>query len=154
MGSGQVDYFPSQKKEEELSYAEIITRLCPDYLAMGMTLSEYYDCENPDDYESVRQAHLLRLKQKNHDAWLNGLYTYHALQRVSPMFRDWVKDHTAEKYMEEPFDLYPNETAVSKTEEERIEDAKELANQATIRAWIDKVNRLKSENKKEGVANG
>lgn len=151
MGSGEVNHFPEKKKEEEISYGEIIRRLCPDYLAMGMTLAEYYDGD-PDDYKSVREAHTLRLEQANFDAWLHGLYIYNAMQCVSPLFRDLVKDHHPEKYFMEPLNLYPK--PVKKTEEERLEDKKELANQATIRAWVDRVNRLKANKQKEETTNG
>ena len=152
MGSGQVsDYFPERKDYKETSYGEIARRLCADYLAMGMTLKEYWEGD-PDDYVSVRDAHLLRRKQANFDAWLHGFYTYNALQCVSPLFRDWVKDHKPADYFAQPIDLYKSD---SQRESERLEDEKELANQATIRAWVEKVNRLKAEKaKKEGSVNG
>ena len=152
MGSSQVsDYFPEKKDYEEVSYGEIARSLCPDYLAMGMTLTEYWDGD-PDDYKSVREAHRLDLKQRNHDAWLHGFYVYNALQCVSPMFRDLIRDHHAEKYFEEPLDFYPDK---KKQDEQRREDDRELANQAKVKAWVDRVNRLKAQNqKKEGTANG
>lgn len=146
MGSSEVGYFPEQKQEENLTYGEVIRRLCPDYLAMGMTLSEYYDGD-PDDLASVREAYKLVRKQKNFDAWLQGFYVYHAMQCVSPLYRDLVKDHQPEKYLNEPLDLFPeNKPAV---EEQRIEDQKDLENQAKVRAWAERVNRLRSEKNKE-----
>ena len=153
MGSNQVDdYFPLKKQDtEQMAYGEIIKRLAPDYLAMGMSLSEYYDGD-PDWLEDVRKAHELRLKQANHDAWLHGLYVYNALKSVSPLFRDWVKDHTPDKYPLEPFDLYPSKTDAKS--EQKEQDDKDLKNQATIRAWVDRVNRLQNQKNKEGVANG
>ena len=48
--------------------------------------------------------------------------------------------------MNEPLDLYPD-TEDNKSVDQEREDAKELANQATIKAWINRVNRLKSEKK-------
>ena len=119
--------------------------MCPDYLAMGMSLDEYWygDAELTTYY---RKAHRLKRRQANQDAWMQGFYVYHAMQCVSPLFRDWVKDHRPEKYMNEPLDLYPD-TEDNKSVDQEREDAKELANQATIKAWINRVNRLKSEKK-------
>lgn len=152
MGSNQVsDYFPEKKEKEDVSYGELISRVCPDYLAMGMTLDEYWNGD-PSNLEYVRKAHLLRRKQANFDAWLNGHYVYIALQCVSPMFRDWLRDHHPEKYPNEPIDIYPKQ--VEKTDEEKLADKKELANQATIRAWVDRVNRLQANKQKEESAHG
>lgn len=150
MGSSEVGYFPSQKKEEQ-SYSEIISNVCPDYLAMGMTLEEFWHGDS-DYFEYVRKAHKLRCQHENYNAWLQGVYIYNALQCVAPMYRDLVKDHRADKYFTEPIEIYPKETTAA--EKERAEDVKELENQATIRAWVDRANRLYSEKHKEGAENG
>lgn len=150
MGSSEVNYFPEKKDDDSISYGEMISRLCPDYLAMGMTLDEFWNGD-PSNLEYVRKAHMLRRKQANFDAWLNGHYIYIALQCVSPMFRDWTRDRHPEKYPSEPIDIYP--TVMEKSVEEKLEDKKELKNQATIRAWVERVNRLQAK-KKEDVANG
>lgn len=155
MGSSEevTHYFPKNdgaEKSAPLSDSELLQRLCPDYLAMGMSLDEYWngDAELPRYY---REAHRLKRQQANTDAWLHGFYVYQALERVSPLFRDWVKDHHPEKYMLEPLDLYPKKNEVS-TEQQQT-DAKELANQEYIKAWAKRVNRLKAE-KEGGVTNG
>lgn len=116
-----------------------------------MSLKEYWDGD-PDNLKYVREAYLLRRRQANTDAWMQGLYVYHAMQCVSPLFRDWVRDHHPEKYLEEPFDLYPSK---EKLEEARQEDQRELANQATIRAWVERANRLyEKKHQKEDMVNG
>ena len=119
---------------------------------MGMTYDEYWngDAELPRFY---REAHRLRRIQENHNAWLHGLYVYHAMSSVSPLFRDWVKDHTAEKYLEQPFDLYPKKKTVS--QEQEAEDARERANQEIIKQWVNRANRLYEDKHREGGnANG
>lgn len=127
-----------------MSDGELLKKAFPQYLAMGMTSDEYWngDAELPRYF---REAHLLRRKQANFDAWLNGYYVYNALLCASPLFRDWVKDHRPEEYFGEPLDLYPDKKTIS--EEQRLEDARELANQAKVKAWVSRVNRLKSEKK-------
>lgn len=152
MGSDQVDYFPEKKTDTNVNYGEIIGKLCPDYLAMGMTLNEFWDGD-ADNLVYVREADRLRKQQRNFDAWLQGRYVYEALLCASPMFRDWVKDHHPDKYPEEPYELYPEKKTVS--DEQRAEDLRELENQAKVRAWVDRVNRLQAEKqKKEGMSNG
>ena len=124
--------------------------MCPDYLAMGMTLSEYYDGD-PDDLKSIREAHKLKRQQANFDAWLSGYYHYVAMQCVSPMYRDLIRRHDPEKYLKEPIELYPAEQ--TKVEEQTAEDKKELENQAKVRAWVERANRLRAQKNKE-ASNG
>lgn len=151
MGSDQVGYFPEKKENTDVNYGEIIGKLCPDYLAMGMTLSEFWDGD-PENLVYIREADRLRKQQRNFDAWLQGRYVYDALLCASPMFRDWLRDHHPEKYPEEPYNLYPAKKTV---DEQKIADQKELENQAKVRAWVDRVNRLQAEKqKKEGMSNG
>lgn len=149
MGSSEEvnHYFPRNdgaEKSAPLSDGELLERLCPDYLAMGMTIDEYWngDAELPVYY---REAYQLKRRQKNFDAWLNGYYVYNALVCASPLFRDWLKDHHPEKYMQEPLDLYPKKNPESIAQQQ--EDEKELANQEIIKAWVKRVNRIKAEKK-------
>lgn len=155
MGSSEVGshYFPKRDGVEQstpLSDGEVIRNLCPDYLAMGMSMDEYWngDAELPKYY---READRLKRIRANHDAWLHGLYIYNALGAVSPLFHDLIKNPQAEKYLSEPFDLYPKK--LPKQMEQQIEDEKELANQEILKAWFAKVNRLKAE-QKGGITNG
>ena len=117
---------------------------------MGMTADEYWngDAELPRYY---REAYKLRQQHENYNAWLQGFYVYHAMQCVSPMFRDWMKDHSPEKYMSEPLELFPKKA--EEVSEQKKADDKELANQEIIKAWVRRVNQKKNE-KKEGVTNG
>lgn len=116
---------------------------------MGMTLKEYWD-DDPMYAKYVRQAYELRKKQKNFDAWLQASYIYDALLCASPMFHDWLKNPKPIPYLKEPYDLFKSEG-----EKQKEEDEKELRNQATLRAWFDRANRIiEDKQKKEGKANG
>lgn len=57
---------------------DIFERACPEYMAMGMPLQEYWDgdCELVRYY---RRAFEIRQKQKNHELWLQGLYVHEAV---------------------------------------------------------------------------
>lgn len=143
MGSSRIDYFPENKEGEEspsLSYHEIIDRLCPDYLAMGMTWDEYWNGD-PEMVVAFRKAHELKRKQKNYDLWLQGMYIYEALADVSPLFHAFVKDPKPIPYSAQPYALDDEEAEKRKKNEEEDRDKK---NQETVKAWAERVNRLKA----------
>lgn len=130
-----------------MSYHEICENLCPDYLAMGMTLDEYWNGD-PEYAVFVRKSFQLKQKQTNYQLWLQGAYIYEALLDVSPMFHDLIKDPKPIPYAKEPYAL----TETDKQERERNEaEEQDKKNQATIRAWVERVNRIKT---KKGAKDG
>ena len=142
MGSGRVDYFPTSKEGENspsLSYDEILDKLCPDYMAMGMTYDEYWNGD-PEMTKFFRKAYELKRKQKNYELWMQGKYIYEALGCISPLFHDWVKDPKPIPYLSEPFPLSKKEADEQKLREEEEHDKK---TQANFRALVEKINRSK-----------
>lgn len=115
---------------------------------MGMSPSEYWDGD-PKLTTYYRDAQRLKDKKENFNAWLHGLYIYNAMVCVSPLYRDWVKDHHPEKYFAEPIEIYPKTKAEAKDDETR----QDKANEAAILSWIQRVNR-KFEQEKEDASNG
>ena len=133
-----------------MSYGEICKSVCPDYLAMGMTLKEYWD-DDPMYAKYVRQTKKLRKEEANFNAWLQANYFYEALICASPLFHDWVKHPKPIPFLKEPYQLYVEE----KESTQKQEDEKALCVQATLRSWFDKVNnKFEQKEKKEGIANG
>ena len=116
---------------------------CAKYLAMGMSLTEYWDGE-AEWVIYARQAYKMRRERENEEHWLQGMYFYDALLRVAPLFNGFVKNPKAEPYPDKPYVIFKDE---SKERPKSEADAKELANQAFIRNWAAKVNRLKGEKK-------
>lgn len=132
-----------------MSYHEICDNLCPDYMAMGMTWDEYW-YGDPWMVQAVRKAHQLKQKQKNFELWLQGMYIYEALLDVSPVYHDFAKNPKPQPYASEPYALDENER---ETREKKEQEELDKQNQATIRAWAERVNRLKAEKEKKGVPN-
>lgn len=130
-----------------MSYHEIAENLCPDYMAMGMTYDEYWNGD-PEMVTFFRKASELKRKDKNYELWLQGLYIYEALGNISPLFHDWIKDPKPIPYPKEPFPLTKEDKENRELREAEEQDKK---NQATIRAWAERVNRSKS---KKGAQNG
>ena len=150
MGSGRVGYFPTDEKGREntspLSYNEICDRLCPDYLAMGMTWHDYW-YGDPEMVIAFRKAHELKRKQTNTKLWLQGMYIYEALLDASPAFRDLVKNPKVTPYPKEPYAL--SDTEAEKREKEK-EEAQDKDTQAKFLAWVKKANRIISDKSKKG----
>ena len=68
-----------------------------------------------------REAERLRVEKINEQAWLQGMYIYDALARVSPIFNSNAKKGTkAQPYVAKP---YP----ISKKQQEEAEKKKEEA---------------------------
>ena len=129
-----------------LSDGEICKKFCADYLAMGMSLDEYWNGD-AELCRYYRQANRYRREQANQDAWLHGFYVYTALINVSPLFRDWVKNHKPEPYFDKPIPLYE----VPKEEKQQRETEAELEIQDKLKDWIVRANKIR---KKKEVANG
>ena len=162
MGSGLEGRFPSQDKGEDntaspLSYHEILDKLCPDYMAMGLTYEQYWDGD-PDMIIAFRKAFRLREKQRrdqrNTEMWMQGMYFYEALIDVSPLFRDLLKNPKAIPYLKEP---YPLDKAEQEAREKRDTEKKDKETQAKFKAWVQRANRIRAEREakaKEGENNG
>lgn len=87
------------------SFAETFDAKFPYYLSIGMTEEQYWDrdCELVKFY---REAENIRRDKFNQEAWLQGMYIYDAIMRVSPILHDFVKKGTKpQPYVEEPYPI-------------------------------------------------
>lgn len=103
-----------------LSYSEIFYKHFPYYLSIGMTETQYWDndCMLTKYY---REAEVMRQERANYNMWLQGMYVYDAISRLSPILHAFAKKGTkAKPYVDEP---YP----ISKKTEEKAEDRKAKA---------------------------
>lgn len=125
-------------------YHELAEKLCPDYMAMGMSYDDYWNGE-PDMVRYYRKTDELKKKQRNFDFWLQGLYIYEALLDASPMFHDLAKSPKPIPYLSEPYALSKEEieAKIKKDEEE-----KDKQNQETVKAWVERANRIRAEREK------
>ena len=94
-------------------------------MALGMTYDEYW---HGDVYAArmYLEADRLRQKRKNEEAWLQGMYVYDALARVSPIFRAFALRGTkASPYPDKPYDIDgENKTKTDKAQAEKNEQLK------------------------------
>lgn len=106
--------------EEGLTtYSEIFERLCPQYMSIGMSYSEFWDGD-VSAVRAYREAQELREKQKNRELWLAGLYTYEALCDASALFRFTMKKGSIkpEPYPSQPFPIGEEEVVAAERRRE------------------------------------
>ena len=117
---------PSTKKKA----CEVFQEAFPMYLSLGMSYDEFYnkDCTLTLAY---LKAHELKQKYNNNNMWLQGMYIYDALTRVSPIFNPYAKSGTTPiPYPEEPYPL-------NKEEQEAAEEKREKAQSDKIKAYLE-----------------
>ena len=87
------------------SYSEIFLAKFPYYLSIGMTEEQYWDRDSTL-VKSYRKAEELRKERFNQEAWLQGMYFYDAMARVSPILHAFAKKGTkAQPYVEEAYPI-------------------------------------------------
>lgn len=88
-----------------------------------MSYEQYWegDCWLPKYY---REAHVLRIKRNNEQAWLIGRYVYDAVCAASPLLHAFAKQGTqAHPYLEKP---YPSSMKEAREREiQKVKDAAE-----------------------------
>lgn len=114
---------------------------------MGMTWDEYW-FGDPWMAKYIRLAYNMKRKQVNYDLWLQGLYVYEAVLDASPVFHPLAKEPKPVPYPSEPYALDKTERENRKEKEQEELDKK---NQETIKAWVERANRLKAEKAKKGA---
>lgn len=72
-----------------------------------------------------REAEALRNEKANQQAWLQGMYIYDALSRISPILHAFCKKGTkAQPYVKEPYPISKQEIENSKSKREKEEAQK------------------------------
>ena len=110
-------------------------------MSIGMSYDDFY---NGDVcmVEAYRKADELRLKQRNYEFWIQGMYTYEALCDASPLFRFSMKKGTIkpEPYLKEPYPVTQTEV---REREERAARAREERLKAEFAAFAQRMQKKK-----------
>lgn len=120
--------------------------MCGYYLAIGMTLDEYWNA-SPHLVRYYREAHKLKVEQRNQELWLQGLYIHNAFSVVlaNAFAKKGSKKHN---YIEKPIELFPKSAVESDAEIAKTQN--EVVN--TLNSLASKFAREKA--RKEESANG
>ena len=87
------------------SFADAFNTKFPYYLSIGMTEEQYWDrdCSLTIAY---READKIRRERANQDAWLQGMYVYDAIMRLSPILHAFAKKGTKpQPYVDAPYPI-------------------------------------------------
>ena len=94
--------------------------MCGYYLAIGMSLDEYW-CASPNLVKFYRNAHRLKAEKKNQELWLQGLYIYNAFSVVlANAFRK--KGARTHSYLDKPLDIFGKPEEDSAAEKARVQN--------------------------------
>ena len=130
-GSGSDDSAPF------ITYTKQFYDHFPYYLSIGMTYEQYWE-DHADLVKYYRKAYELSNEKKNQELWLQGMYFYEAIARVSPLLQAFAKSGTkAEPYLDKPYPLTTKDAVVRKREREEKEFA---LNKAKFEAMASSVN--------------
>lgn len=84
-------------------------------LSIGMTYEQYW-FDDPSLINAYIKAEKIKQRKKNTELWLQGAYTYCAVECLYPLFNPFSKEHRAKPYLKQPVPL---------TEEEKAEQERE-----------------------------
>lgn len=120
-----------------LSYTEVFYKHLPYYLSIGMPYELFWngDCRLTESY---RRAEEIKLRKKNQDLWLQGMYIYEALCDVSPVLQAFAKKGTKPTpYSSEPYAITEQQIRERREREERLRYEKTKAKMAS---WAARTN--------------
>ena len=107
----------------------MFSRALPEFLAIGMTVEEFYDgpCDLVNAY---KKAYRIRRDRANFDAYLQGAYFYEALVRCRALFNPFVSKPKPDEWLKQPYDLRPAGDRTGNIDEYETES--EGANEAAV----------------------
>lgn len=103
-----------------------------------MTEEQYWD-KDCCLVKFYREADKLRKERMNQELWLQGMYFYDALSRVSPILRAFGKKGTKpQPYVEEPYPITKQRMEETTTKNEHAKYEKGLRYMQTLKMQSDK----------------
>ena len=113
-------------------------------MSYGMSYDEYW-FESPYRAQFYRKAYERKLRQKDEELWMQGVYIYDALCRVSPILHAFSKSGTKPlPYIEKPF---LSDMSMSEVDKEKEAENERLKAEVQFRTWARNV--AKKFNKEE-----
>ena len=79
-----------KSKVEYTSLTNLFEKQCPIYMSYGMTYDEFWYGEF---YRTkfYRESYIIKNRHKDEELWLQGMYVYEALCKVSPILHAFSK---------------------------------------------------------------
>ena len=109
--------------------------MCPIYMSFGMSYDEFW-YGSPYRAMFYRNSHKLKVKQKNEEMWMQGMYIYEALCDVSPILHAFSKRGTKPlPYRDKPL-TYDESRDKTEEEKEREIEAERLKFTIQMNNWF------------------
>lgn len=121
------DSLVNLNKVEHIFLTELFERLCPYYMAMGMTYDQFWR-DDPTIVIVYKKTYRIIQEEHKWNNWEGGMYTYEALCKVSPVLHAFSKNGTKPlPFSEKPYGIEKLEEEISKNnvEEQREKEEKE-----------------------------
>lgn len=145
MGSrGLVTKDKSEVEDTSLTY--FFEKLCPVYMSYGMSYDEFW-YKSPYRARFYLEAQKRKIKQQDEYMWVQGMYIYEALCKVSPVLHAFSKKGTKPlPYSEKPY-LRDNDDLQSEEEKRQKEENERLLVKLHFKKWVkDTQKRFKKKN--------
>lgn len=112
-------------------------KLCPAYMAMGMTWDEFWH-RNTKVHWAYRKAWEQKKAYRNWEMWWQGGYIYEALIKVAPVMRAAFGKGIVEpgKYSDEPYPL----------SEKEVENRRQMQQKQRMERMLEMFKRESAEN--------
>lgn len=112
-------------KVEHIFLTEVFNKECSVYMAMGMSYEQFWR-DDPTMAKAYREADKKKQKILKWNNWEQGMYTYEALCKVSPVLHAFAKNGTKPlPFSKEPY-------GIKKIEEENIEKEQEIKEEKIV----------------------
>lgn len=123
-----------KSKVEVTSLTNLFEKQCPIYMSYGMSYDEFW---YGDAYRTkfYRDAYLIKVRQKDEELWMQGMYIYEALCKVSPILHAFSKKGTKPlPFSEKPY-LYNSDLVKTRKEKEQEEKNARLIARLHFENW-------------------
>ncbi len=123
MGNSRLNTCEEKSKVESISLTKTFEEACPIYMSYGMSYDEFW--HGPAFMTRFyKQAYDIKLKQRDENNWMIGMYVYEAILDCSPILHPFSKKGTKPlHYAEKPYLM--DKLTDSEEREEDIEQQKE-----------------------------
>lgn len=121
------DSLDNLNKVEHIFLTEIFEKKCPYFIAIGMTYDQFWR-DDPTIALAYKKSNKLLQEINKWNNWEEGMYTYEALCKVSPVLHAFAKKGTKPlPFSEEPYGL--KQLRGEKEEKEEIIEEQQIQNE-------------------------
>jgi hypothetical protein len=135
---GNSGFNPNKEGEESsvesISLTQIFEELCPIYMSYGMSYDEFW---YGDAYRAkfYREAYNIQIKHRDEEFWIQGMYIYDALCKVSPILHAFSKSGTKPlPYPDKPY-MSTIKGQISEEEKQKKIENERLVAQLHFEQW-------------------